>query len=36
LLGFLRANDVEGAVRWLEEHLDQICERLLTRLAHID
>jgi DNA-binding GntR family transcriptional regulator len=36
LLAFLRADDPDGAVQWLEQHLDQICERLLTRLAHAD
>ena len=34
LLAFLRANDPDGAVNWLEGHLEQVCERLLTRLAH--
>jgi DNA-binding GntR family transcriptional regulator len=34
VLTYLRANDVEGAVRWLQVHLDQVCERLLTTLAH--
>jgi DNA-binding GntR family transcriptional regulator len=34
VLTYLRANDVEGAVQWLRDHLDQICERLLTRLVH--
>jgi DNA-binding GntR family transcriptional regulator len=34
LLGFLKANDVEGAVEWLHQHLEQVRERLLTRLAH--
>lgn len=34
LLAFLRADDPDGAVRWLEDHLGQVCERLLTRLAH--
>jgi DNA-binding GntR family transcriptional regulator len=33
VLTYLRANDVEGAVQWLHDHLDQVCERLLTRLA---
>jgi DNA-binding GntR family transcriptional regulator len=34
VLTYLRANDVDGAVQWLRDHLDQVCERLLTRLAH--
>ena len=34
LLAFLRANDADAAVQWLEDHLEQVCERLLTRLAH--
>ena len=34
VLTYLRANDVDGAVRWLHDHLDQVCERLLTTLAH--
>jgi DNA-binding GntR family transcriptional regulator len=34
VLTYLRANDVEGAVQWLRDHLEQVCERLLTRLAH--
>lgn len=34
VLAFLQANDVEGAVQWLQVHLEQVCERLLTRLAH--
>jgi DNA-binding GntR family transcriptional regulator len=34
VLAFLKANDVEGAVEWLQGHLDQVRERLLTRLAH--
>jgi DNA-binding GntR family transcriptional regulator len=33
LLGFLRTNDADGAVAWLHVHLDQVMERLLTRLA---
>jgi DNA-binding GntR family transcriptional regulator len=34
LLAFLKADDSDGAVEWLNGHLDQVCERLLTRLAH--
>jgi DNA-binding GntR family transcriptional regulator len=34
LLAFLKADDADGAVAWLHAHLDQVCERLLTRLAH--
>jgi len=34
LLAFLQADDVEGAVEWLDGHLDTVCERLLTRIAH--
>lgn len=34
VLRYLRANDVDGAVQWLRDHLDHVCERLLTRLAH--
>jgi len=34
LLAFLQADDADGAVAWLHAHLDQVCERLLTRLAH--
>lgn len=34
VLAFLQANDADGAVRWLQDHLEQVCERLLTRLAH--
>jgi DNA-binding GntR family transcriptional regulator len=33
LLGFLQTNDADGAVAWLHAHLDQVMERLLTRLA---
>ena len=36
LLAFLKANDAEGAIAWLNAHLDQVLERLLTRLAHGD
>lgn len=34
LIPFLQSNDVEGAVQWLQAHLEQFRERLLTRLAH--
>ena len=34
VLAFLKANDVEGAVEWLQIHLDHVRERLLTRLAN--
>jgi DNA-binding GntR family transcriptional regulator len=34
VLAYLRANDADGAVKWLQDHLDQVCERLLTTLAH--
>jgi DNA-binding GntR family transcriptional regulator len=34
VLTYLRANDVDGAVQWLHDHLDQVCARLLRRLAH--
>jgi DNA-binding GntR family transcriptional regulator len=34
VLAFLKSNDVDGAVQWLQTHLEQVCERLLTRLAH--
>lgn len=34
LLAFLQADDVEGAVEWLDGHLDTVCERLLTRIAN--
>jgi DNA-binding GntR family transcriptional regulator len=36
LLAFLKANDTEGAVEWLRAHLEQVRERLLTRLAHAE
>jgi DNA-binding GntR family transcriptional regulator len=36
VIAFLKADDVVGAVRWLELHLDQVRERLLTRLANAD
>jgi DNA-binding GntR family transcriptional regulator len=34
VLTYLRANDVDGAVQWLHDHLGQVCARLLTRLPH--
>jgi DNA-binding GntR family transcriptional regulator len=34
VLAFLKANDVDGAVEWLQTHLEQVRERLLTRLAN--
>ncbi len=34
VLAFLRVDDVDGAARWLEQHLRQVSERLLSRLAH--
>jgi DNA-binding GntR family transcriptional regulator len=34
LLAFLKADDADGAVEWLRGHLEQVCERLLTRLAN--
>jgi DNA-binding GntR family transcriptional regulator len=34
VLAYLRSNDADGAVKWLQDHLDQVCERLLTTLAH--
>jgi DNA-binding GntR family transcriptional regulator len=34
VLAYLRANDADGAVKWLQDHLDHVCERLLTTLAH--
>lgn len=32
LIPFLRAGDVDGAMQWLQEHLDRVCERLVDRL----
>jgi DNA-binding GntR family transcriptional regulator len=29
LLPFVRSGDVEGAVSWLEQHLERVCEQLL-------
>lgn len=36
VLAFLRAADVDGAVHWLQDHLEHVCERLVERLTEGD
>ncbi len=33
LLGFLRDDDAEGAVRWLHEHLESVCDELIALMT---
>jgi DNA-binding GntR family transcriptional regulator len=36
VLAFLRSGDVEGAVHWLQDHLERVCAQLVARLEEAE
>jgi DNA-binding GntR family transcriptional regulator len=36
VLGFIRGEDTDGAVRWLEQHLERVCEELVALMEEGD